>query len=101
MEDFGGHRPVNVDFFGAELTLKPNPNANSDIPDFHFGMNFGIDEFDLLAARILREHKPFVAMEPKTLDAGTPLERKKMYLKCPTGYLVELKGYKGTTLPQT
>lgn len=27
-------------------------------------------------------------------DAGTKLERKKMYLKDPSGYVIELKGYR-------
>jgi hypothetical protein len=33
-------------------------------------------------------------MAPKTVDAGTAMERRKMYVKCPTGYLFEIKGYK-------
>lgn len=92
---------VNIDFFGAELTLKPNTNANPDIPDFHFGINLSLAEFDALTNQIVKKHKNYIAMEPKIMDEGTPLERKKMYLRCPTGYLVELKGYKGTTLPAT
>jgi extradiol dioxygenase family protein len=85
---------VNIDFFGSQITLKHNIDAAPTLPDFHFGANLSLSEFDLLAKRVLETGRKHVAMEPEVWDAGTAMERKKMYLKCPTGYLVELKGYK-------
>jgi extradiol dioxygenase family protein len=85
---------VNIDFFGSQITLKQNATVIPDLPDFHFGVNLSLSEFDQLAENILKNGRDHVAMEPEVWEAGTPMERKKMYLKCPTGYLVELKGYK-------
>jgi extradiol dioxygenase family protein len=84
---------VNIDLFGTQITLKQNDNVVPDLPDFHFGVNMCLGEFDRLATRILERGRRFVAKTPEVWDAGTPMERKKMYLKCPTGYLIELKGY--------
>ncbi len=85
---------VNIDLFGSQITLKHNPDISPDLPDFHFGVNLDLESFEELAKRALNQGRQFVHMEPEVWDSGTPLERKKMYLKCPTGYLVELKGYK-------
>ncbi len=85
---------VNIDFFGSQITLKENVAVIPNLPDFHFGVNLGLAEFDRLSAKLLSQGRKYVVMEPEVWDSGTPLERKKMYLKCPTGYLVELKGYK-------
>ena len=85
---------VNIDWFGSQITLKPNPQVDPALPDFHFGINLELAEFDSLAERILARGRESVAMEPTVLDIGTPLERKKMYVRCPTGYLIELKGYR-------
>ena len=50
--------------------------------------------FDQLAKNILESGYKGTVTLPKIIDANTPMERKKMYVKCPTGYLFELKGYK-------
>src|SRR5438105_75514 len=84
---------VNIDLYGSQITLKHNPDIMPELPDFHFGINLSLSDFDLLSQRILEVGRKFVSTEPEVWDSGTPLERKKMYLKCPTGYLVELKGY--------
>jgi extradiol dioxygenase family protein len=84
---------VNIDLFGNEITLKPNKDLDPHLVDFHFGINLGLGDFDKLTTHIMEKHRNFVVMVPKTVDAGTALERKKMYLKCPTGYQIELKGY--------
>jgi len=34
-----------------------------------------------------------IVMPPTVTDAGTPRERRKMYVRCPSGHLVEIKGY--------
>ncbi|MCB0356819.1 MAG: hypothetical protein KDD40_07415 [Bdellovibrionales bacterium] len=52
-----------------------------------------LKEFDDLSEKVMAKAPDRVYMKPKVVDGGTPMERKKMYLKCPTGYLVELKGY--------
>ena len=86
---------VNLELFGAQLTLQPGTEAS--IPaDFHFGFNLPMQEFERLAEQILASGYPDIAMKPKVVDAGTPLERKKMYVRCPSGYLIELKGYGGS-----
>jgi extradiol dioxygenase family protein len=64
------------------------------LPDLHFGFNLTLKDFDELAATITKHNSPHVAAPPKVVDAGTPMERKKMYLKSPSGYLVEMKGYR-------
>ncbi len=84
---------VNIDLFGSQITLKQNSNIDPVIPDFHFGVNLSLNAFNDISRSILEKGREFVSMMPEVWDAGTPLERKKMYLKCPTGYLVELKGY--------
>jgi extradiol dioxygenase family protein len=84
---------VNLDFFGTQITLKQNPDIEPELRDFHFGVNLSLAAFDELSMHVARVGANFVHMKPEVWDAGTSLERKKMYLKCPTGYLVELKGY--------
>jgi extradiol dioxygenase family protein len=90
-EDPSGY--VNLDFYGSQITLKEHPGIQPELPHFHFGANLALPEFEKLAAHILAHGEKFISMTPQVWDAGTPLERKKMYLKCPTGYVVELKGY--------
>jgi extradiol dioxygenase family protein len=85
---------VNIDLFGSQITLKNNPTIAPDLPDFHFGVNLSLQEFNELSAHVLKNYGQYVAMKPEIWEAGTPMERKKMYLKCPTGYTIELKGYK-------
>lgn len=85
---------VNIDFFGSQITLKQNTNITPDLADFHFGVNLSLNEFERLSQNIMEHGREFVTMEPEVWDQGAALERKKMYLKCPTGYLIELKGYK-------
>ena len=84
---------VNLEVFGHQITLKPNAGIAPDLPDFHFGFNMQLVEFDRIADRVTRTFPRFVHVKPTVVDAGTRMERKKMYLICPTGYLVELKGY--------
>jgi len=85
---------VNLELFGHQITLKPNETISPNLPDFHFGFNMSLKEFDRIAETVTSQFADHVHMKPKVVDAGTAMERKKMYLKCPTGYLVELKGYR-------
>jgi extradiol dioxygenase family protein len=87
---------VNLELFGAQITLQPGAVAVIP-PDFHFGFNLAMEELERLADTILASGYESIVMQPKVVDAGTPLERKKMYLRCPSGYLIELKGYASET----
>jgi extradiol dioxygenase family protein len=92
-EDASGY--INVEVFGSQITLKKNSDARPDqLADLHFGFNLSWGEFEQLSKRIVDSEYQGVVMKPKVADGGTSMERIKMYLKCPTGYLVELKGYK-------
>ena len=84
---------VNVDLFGVQLTLTPgDPGGGSD---FHFGVNLPAGDFDKIAQRLLADSRVEIVSPPHVVDAGTPMERRKMYVRCPSGYLVELKGLPG------
>jgi extradiol dioxygenase family protein len=89
----------NIDLFGSQITHKPNAGIDPALPDFHFGFNLELGEFDRLVDNILARARERVVREPEVVDAHTPLERKKMYLRCPTGYLIELKGYRAGREP--
>jgi extradiol dioxygenase family protein len=82
---------VNLELFGMQLTLQRSASAAP--PDVHFGFNLAMKEFERIAEQILAAGEAGIVMPPKIVDAGTPLERKKLYLCCPSGYLIELKGY--------
>ncbi|MGE0634774.1 MAG: hypothetical protein AB7O96_20345 [Pseudobdellovibrionaceae bacterium] len=84
---------VNIDWFGSQITLAENGDMGCASPNLHFGVNLTLRNFDELFQNIMREGKEFVHMEPEIRDKGSSIERKKMFLKCPTGYLVEIKGY--------
>ncbi len=85
---------MNIDLYDSQITLKHNPAISPELPDFHFGVNLTLAEFNRIVASVLERGRAFVAVKPEIWDAGTPLERKKMYLKDPSGYLIELKGYR-------
>ena len=80
---------VNVDLFGTQVTLTPG-GAGGD--GFHFGLNVDRAQFDAIAERVLAADLARVVAQPRVVDAGTALERVKMYVRCPAGYLFELKG---------
>jgi extradiol dioxygenase family protein len=89
-KDPGGY--VNIDLYGTQITLTAGA-VPQGLQGFHFGINLGIADFDAIAARIMESGYRDVLSAPQIVDANTPLERKKMYLRCPAGYRVELKGY--------
>lgn len=81
---------VNLDLYGTQITLQQSDEVT--VPEgLHFGVNLDRDEFDRVAAQIMATNYD-VVMAPKVVDAGTPLERTKMYVRCPAGWLIELKG---------
>lgn len=84
---------VNVDFYGCQLTLKKNARAPESAPNIHFGVNLTRAQFTELAEHVMATARACVAKAPYVADPGTPIERAKMYLNGPSGYVVELKGY--------
>ncbi|MCO5144416.1 MAG: hypothetical protein M9962_15160 [Oligoflexia bacterium] len=91
-EDPSGY--INIDLYGNQITLKHDLEIDPNLPHLHFGINMKLDDFNMLADRILNNYQKYIALQPEVWDENTKLERKKMYLRCPTGYLIELKGYR-------
>ena len=83
---------VNLEFGSAQLTLKQEKELPVDLPAFHFGINTDMASFRELEARIMQLATSSVISGPATVDAGTQLERRKISVRCPSGYLVEIKG---------
>lgn len=83
---------INIDLDGMQLTLHERPDMQAPSKDIHFGMNLAVDAFDALAEHIQLTSADCIKVQPKMVDAGTPRERHKMFLQCPSGYLIELKG---------
>lgn len=82
---------------GCSLTLHQNPAAVIDAPGLHFGINLGLDDFLQLAARLQADLPGAIVAPPKVRDAGTPRERHKMFLRCLSGYVIEIKGSREAT----
>ena len=85
---------INIDFYGTQLTLKDNSEINGDLPDFHFGVNLPFDKFKKLQNNISMNHSKWIYTPTHIIDKGTEMERQKIYLNCPSGYLIEIKGCK-------
>ena len=83
---------VNVELSGVQLTLTRGATAPSD--QLHFGVNVSRSQFDAMAERIASTKLAEIVAHPRVVDEGTPMERTKMYVRCPAGYLIELKGYR-------
>jgi extradiol dioxygenase family protein len=84
---------VNVDLSGARITFKETRETVAAPPEFHFGINVGMEEFGKIEERVRERRPECVLSRPRTVDGGTPMERRKMYLSAPGGYVVEIKGY--------
>lgn len=83
---------VNLEFGSAQLTLKQEKELPVDLPAFHFGLNTDMPAFCNIEARITQSCSECIVSPATTVDAGTGLERRKMSVRCPSGYLVEIKG---------
>ena len=88
---------TNLDLYGTQITLKENSKINVDLPDFHFGINLPLDEFEKLEKKITNNHSNWIHTPTHTVDKGASMERQKLYLTCPSGYLIEIKGYRALT----
>jgi extradiol dioxygenase family protein len=84
---------VNVDFYGCQITLQSGGAGKDMGSHFHFGANLSLEKFEELTKHILSVAPENVLDEVETWDKGTKMERRKIYLKCPSGYTIELKGY--------
>lgn len=84
---------VNIDFWGSQITIKPIPDITVDLEELHFGVNLSLAEFKDYTDHILSTEYQGILTKPKVVEEGTPMERRKMYVKCPTGYIFEIKGY--------
>lgn len=82
---------VNLDLHGTQLTLSAGDAGQGGPSAFHFGLNLSPADFGATAARLQASPLARVVSPPQTADAGTALERRKMYVRCPAGYLIELK----------
>ena len=83
----------NLDFFGSQLTIKHIPNIKTKIPELHFGVNLPMEEFEAYCKRILATKFGGILTLPTTVEIDTNMERRKMYLQSPSGYIFEIKGY--------
>lgn len=81
---------MNVDLHGCQIMLKENKKINPDLPHLHFGPNLTLMEFD---EALLSSGYPNIISRPEVVDKGTKMEPRKMYLRCPTGFLIEIKDY--------
>ena len=83
---------VNLEFGTAQLTLKLERELPVELPAFHFGINTDMSSFHSLEERVTRLAGDRIVSGPATVDAGTQRERRKLIVRCPSGYLVEIKG---------
>ena len=68
---------VNIDLFGSQLTLKKNADVNPALPDFHFGVNLSLSDFNELSKSILETGRRFVHMEPEVWEAWHYIWKEK------------------------
>lgn len=84
---------VNIDFYGNQITLKHIPGIDPKMQELHFGVNLSLQQFDQVSTHIAGTNYAGIVAPAKTVDAGTKMERRKIYVRCSTGYLFEIKGY--------
>lgn len=89
-EDESGY--INIDLGGAQVTLHEQAGMHAPSSDMHFGINLPVDEFIALAEHVRHTAADCIQVQPTIVDAGTSRERRKMFLRCPSGYLIEVKG---------
>lgn len=84
---------VNVDWYGVQITFTEG-NLPKELASLHFGVNLDLDSFKAVAQRLVSADAIDLVWPPQTIDENTPNERRKMYVRCPAGYLIEIKGYR-------
>ena len=83
---------VNLDLAGVQLTLTLARRPHEAPSELHFGINFNIPDFRSIEARVKTLAPDSIEQHAHVVDAGTPRERHKMYLRCPAGSRIEIKG---------
>lgn len=83
---------VNFDLDGAQVTLHEKKDMPPPSAHMHYGVNLPVDEFLELARHIQETAAECISVQPRVVEAGTPRERHKMFLRCPSGYTLEIKG---------
>lgn len=87
---------TDVHLFGAQITLhlKPDEVLPREAHGIrHFGATVSWREWETLAAELAARGVRFES-EPSVTLAGTPAEQAKMYLRDPSGNLIEIKAYR-------
>ena len=89
----------DIDFWGNELTLHASScTQNSESHDVdmgmvlvpHFGVHLDAEEFKSLKEKLLQENVEFVD-KPYIRFKGDVLEQETMFIKDPSGNILELK----------
>lgn len=83
---------LNLDLYGAQVTLHHQPSMPAPLASMHFGVNLPTGKFLELAENITRLASDAIAVPATVVDQGTDRERHKMFLRDPDGYQIELKG---------
>jgi extradiol dioxygenase family protein len=87
---------ADIHLFGAQITLHlkadevPPPGRHGVR---HFGATLPWRQWEDLAATLAGRGARFAA-EPAITFAGTPAEQAKLYLRDPSGNLIEIKAYR-------
>ena len=106
-EGRSGSRWVDFDFFGHQLVChlsKPdavaapaserfNPVDGHDVPLPHFGVVLEIEDWESLASRLQARGVVFI-IEPYTRFKGQPGEQATMFIRDPSGNVLEFKAFK-------
>ncbi len=90
----------DIDFWGNELTLHSSISEfrvnerhlvdREDVSIPHFGVHLDAEEFQSLKEKLIQENVEFVN-EPYTRFEGEVLEQETMFIKDPSGNIMELK----------
>ena len=90
----------DIDFWGNELTLHSSVNEfkvnerhlveTEDVTIPHFGVHLDAEEFQSLKEKLIQENVEFVD-EPYVRFEGEALEQETMFIKDPSGNVLEIK----------
>ena len=92
---------IDFDLFGHQLvchyvetpnSYNSNPVDGDNVPVPHFGVILNIDEFDVLAKRLIEANQSFI-IEPRIRFKGKSGEQRTMFLKDPSNNAIEFKAF--------
>ena len=93
---------IDFNLFGHQLVChfvkkahaeNTNPVDGDDVPVPHFGVILSFDQFDILTEQLKNKNQSFI-IEPKVRFSGQPGEQRTMFLKDPSGNVLEFKAFK-------